>query len=101
MLQSAIKMRVILVKISCMSRIIKTIPVSDKEQAITVVNTLGEKYDLKPTDPENTLDISSKNFNVYYDSAEGEVKMVALNDDHTEEYIRSSLLAFPLFLKQF
>jgi hypothetical protein len=80
-----------------MSKIIKAIPVTDKEQALEVVNTLGEKYNLKPTDPENILDISNENFNVYYDAEESAVKMVTLNDEDTEEYIKELLISFPTF----
>jgi len=80
-----------------MSKIIKTIHVANKEQAIIVVNALGEKYNLKPTDPENTLDISDKNFNVYYDASDSLVKMVTLNTNHTEEYIKELLIEFPTF----
>jgi hypothetical protein len=90
-------MRVFLLKIPVMPKIIKTIEVSGKEEAIVIINTLGEKYNLKPTDPENILDISDKNFNVYYDAEEHVVKMVALNDDHTEEYIKELLVGFPTF----
>ena len=79
-----------------MSKIIKTIEVSSKEEAILVINTLGEKYNLRPTDPENILDISDKTFNVYYDAENRAVKMVALNDDHTEEYIKELLVGFPI-----
>ncbi len=80
-----------------MSKIIKTIQVPDKEQAIIVVNALGEKYDLKPTDPENTLDISNKHFNVYYDAEDSTVKMATLHENHTEEYIKELLIGFPTF----
>jgi|HubBroStandDraft_3_1064219.scaffolds.fasta_scaffold402215_1 hypothetical protein len=80
-----------------MAKTIKTIEVSGKKEAESVIKTLGEKYNLKPTDPENILDISDKNFNVFYDAEDHTVKMVSLNEHHTEEYIKEFLAGFPTF----
>ena len=77
-----------------MATIIKSVPVSGKEQALTVVQALAEKYQLHPTDPENILDVSNKKYNVYYDDDEKSVNMCILQDA-TEESIKEFLVSFP------
>ena len=51
-----------------MAVILKEIPVKDKEEAIRITDGLTEKYQLLPTDPDNSLDISNEKFHIYYDA---------------------------------
>jgi hypothetical protein len=80
-----------------MSRIIKKIPVTDKETALSITSKLAGKYALKATDPGNALDVSNEKMHVYYASEEDSV-VVETNDLHSgEEYVKELLASFPTF----
>jgi hypothetical protein len=80
-----------------MAEIIKEIPVKDKETAVRVMDQLAEKYQLTPTDPDNTLDVSNERFHVYYD-AEKNTVIIETNDSHSVgEYLKELIADFPVF----
>jgi hypothetical protein len=78
-----------------MAEIIKVIPVKDKDEAIYVVASLGDKYQLQPTDPDNTLDLSNENLHVFYDADTQTVTLETNDTGSTEEYLKELLIAFP------
>jgi hypothetical protein len=87
----------IILKTSTMARIIKKMPVTDKDAALSITTKLAEKYGLKATDPENALDVSNEKMHVYYVSEEDNV-VVETNDLHSgEEYVKELLASFPTF----
>ncbi len=80
-----------------MAEIIKTIPVSGKEQAIRVMNALTDKYDLILTDPDNSLDTSNEKFHAYYDADRQRITIETNDADSVGEHLKELLADFPTF----
>ena len=80
-----------------MAVILKEIPVKDKEEAIRITDRFTEKYQLLPTDPDNSLDISNGKFHIYYD-AEKSLVIIETNDAHSVgEHLKELIADFPIF----
>ena len=80
-----------------MAVILKEIPVKDKDEAIRITGGFTEKYQLLPTDPDNSLDISNEKFHIYYDAEESQV-IIETNDAHSVwEYLKELIADFPIF----
>ncbi len=80
-----------------MAETITTIKVTGKDAAIDLINRLALKYKLKPTDPDNVLDMSSQSLHAFYES-ESETVTVETNDAGTGEgYMKELLMEFPTF----
>jgi hypothetical protein len=80
-----------------MAEIIKEILVKNKEEAINLTDQLTEKYQLIPTDPDNSLDVSNEKIHVFYDADKSRV-VVETNDAHSVgEYLKELIADFPVF----
>ncbi|MDP4212765.1 MAG: hypothetical protein Q8926_09080 [Bacteroidota bacterium] len=80
-----------------MAVILKEIPVKDKEEAIRIIDGFSEKYQLSPTDPDNSLDISNEKFHIYYDAGKSLV-IIETNDAHSVgEHLKELIADFPVF----
>ena len=80
-----------------MAEIIKEILVRNKEEAINLTDQLTEKYQLIPTDPDNSLDVSNEKIHVFYDADKSRV-VVETNDAHSvREYLKELIADFPIF----
>lgn len=80
-----------------MAVILKEIPVKDKAEAVRITDSFTEKYQLVPTDPDNTLDISNEKFHIYYDG-EKSLVIVETNDAHSVgEHLKELIADFPIF----
>jgi hypothetical protein len=80
-----------------MATLIKEIPVYGKQQAFDIISVLSSKYQLRPTDPDNALDVSNEDVNVYYNADSASVRMESIHGTRNEEYIRELLAEFPVF----
>jgi hypothetical protein len=74
---------------------IKQIPVKDKSEAIDVMNSLIDKYQLIATDPDNMLDVSNETLHVFYDSDSQTVTIEDNDKDSLREYWKELLAEFP------
>ena len=76
---------------------IKRIPVSDQGQAVSVINTLSQQYDMKADTTRHQLHVANHEYAAYYDAEEGVVKLEVIHPGVTEEEIREFLINFPPF----
>lgn len=77
--------------------ILKEIPVKNKAAAIRITNQFAEKYQLIPTDPGNSLDISNEKFHIYYDAEKGLVIIETNDADSFGEHLKELIADFPVF----
>jgi hypothetical protein len=80
-----------------MAEIIKSIPVSGKEEAVSVMNALTDKYQLVLTDPDNSLDASSEKLHAYYDADSGIITIETNDSESVGERLKELLMDFPTF----
>lgn len=80
-----------------MAKEIKRIPVTDQEQAVTVINRLSQQYAMKSDTQRHQLHVSNEHFAAFYDAAENVVKLEAIHQSVTKEEIEEFLMSFPPF----
>jgi hypothetical protein len=80
-----------------MAKEIKSIPVTDQEQAVTVINRLSQQYSMRADTRRHQLHVSNEHFAAYYDAEENVVKLEAVHPSVTKEEIEEFLMSFPPF----
>jgi hypothetical protein len=80
-----------------MAETITTLRVSSKQAAIDLIARLALKYKLKPTDPDNVLDMSGDQLHAFYDSDSQSVTVETSDTGTREEYFKELLMEFPTF----
>jgi hypothetical protein len=80
-----------------MAKEIKKIPVTDQEQAATIINRLSQQYDMTQDTTRHQLHVSNEQYAAYYDVEEGAVKLEAIHPSVTKEEIEEFLMGFPPF----
>jgi hypothetical protein len=80
-----------------MAKEIKRIPVTDQEQAVTVINRLSQQYSMQADTQRHQLHVSNEHFAAYYDAGENAVKLEAVHPGVTKEEIEEFLMSFPPF----
>jgi hypothetical protein len=80
-----------------MAKEIKSIPVADQEQAVTVINRLSQQYAMQSDTQRHQLHVSNEHFAAYYDAEENAVKLEAIHPSITKEEIEEFLMSFPPF----
>jgi hypothetical protein len=76
---------------------IKKVPVKDQQEAVVLINSLSQQYEMKPDTTRHQLHVSNDRYAAYYDAEEGYVKLEAIHPDVTEEEIKEFLMTFPPF----
>ena len=74
---------------------ITTLHVTGKQAAIDLIARLALKYKLKPTDPDNVLDMTGGKLHAFYDSATQTVTVETNDTGSAEEYLKELLMDFP------
>lgn len=76
---------------------LKTIPVQDQEQAVSVINRLCQQYDMQTDTTRHQLHVSNDRYAAYYDADEHLVKLELIDPNVTKEEIEEFLMTFPPF----
>jgi hypothetical protein len=71
---------------------IKKVPVKDQQEAVVLINSLSQQYEMKPDTTRHQLHVSNDRYAAYYDAEEGYVKLEAIHPDVTEEEIKEFLM---------
>ena len=76
---------------------LKRIPVTDQEQAATIINRLSQQYNMVSDTMRHQLHVANHQYAAYYDAEEGVVKLDLIDHSMTKEEIEEFLMTFPPF----
>ncbi len=76
---------------------LKSIPVQDQEQAVSIINRLCQQYDMQTDTTRHQLHVSNDRYAAYYDAEEHLVKLELIDPSATKEEIEEFLMTFPPF----
>lgn len=80
-----------------MAQLITSLPAGSKEEAVRIMTALTEKYQLRLTDPDNSLDASNKKIHAYYDADSGIITIETNDAGSAGEQLKELLMDFPTF----
>jgi len=80
-----------------MAKEIKRVAVTDQQQAVVLINTLSQQYDMKPDTTRHQLHVSNDRYAAYYNAEDKYVTLEAIHPSVTEEEIEEFLMTFPPF----